>query len=200
MEINKKSAEKRRIGPAMQWAKSRSASERANDRTRRKINLDLDLDTEWDSHQPETEVSRQGLSSEQDNLEYRPEHSYPDSSSASTDGSYNRSPGAGERLRLMHNPERNYSSAWDYYSGDSSQRHYDYSSLRRTSQVRDYPNYDEASSVDRTQLSPGGATAGSRYFGSSSRERTYSPGLRQLLLPILVVAIIVIVGLLSSFG
>lgn len=195
MQNGKRPAERRRIGPAMQWAKSRSDSERAHERTRRRIDIDLELDAEWDSSQQDSAGVLHDYSSEQ---ESRRVQSSTESFVTSANNSYPQPQWEGEGLQPRHNSELNFGNAWDYYSGNRSQDVYESSFSYSPTQSPDYASYNQTSYERPAHTRSDASGTGLQGLGSESGKKSDKPGLRQLLPPIVVVAIIIIVAFLSS--
>src|SRR5699024_8395212 len=142
MQNGKKPVERRRIGPAMQWAKSRAETQRAQDQFGQRINIDLEDD--WDNVQsvPEPEVS-------QDNSFQEPYEGYQTKSrqrgwhNPSPGNSPDRPPWSVESFESQHNYELGDGSAWAYYSGQSNYGAYEEAVAGASPHDQAYPNYNQ---------------------------------------------------------
>src|SRR5699024_4941582 len=142
MQNGKKPVERRRIGPAMQWAKSRSETQRPQDQIRQRVNIDLEDD--WDNSQLEPEVSNQDSSFQEQYGNYQPDSRHPGSNNASTSSfSYRFPPWSDESLESQHNDELNDDSAWAYYSGQSNHDTYENAVPGASPYSQTYPNYNQ---------------------------------------------------------
>ena len=198
MQNGKKPVERRRIGPAMQWAKSRAETQRAQDQFGQRINIDLEDD--WDNVQSESEVSNQDSSFQEQYEDDQAESRHPGSNNASTSSFSYRSPWSGESLESQHNGEFDDGSAWAYYSGQSNHDTYENAVPGASPYGQTYPNYNQTSYQRLPQMSGEGFDTVPQQIGAGDGNQREGPGLRQLLPALLVVMVIVIAGLLASLG
>lgn len=200
MQSDKKPVEKRRIGPAMQWAKPRADSDRAQDRKRNRINIDLDLETDWETAQPESTDNIRHHSSEMIDTRPRTYQHHAGSRNNSDSSGLNSKYGVGQASQPRFNDGASSGTAWDYYSGNSSEGQGAHFNSGDFPQCQDYPHFNDVVSEYPHQVEPPNYNARSTDFRRAPGNKTDQPGRRQLLLPILVVGLIIVVGLLSSLG
>ena len=199
MQNGKKPVERRRIGPAMQWAKSRAETQRAQDQNRGRINLDLEDDLDNLQSVPEPGVS-QDNSFQEPYEGYQTESRQLGSNNASTSNSPYRSPWSVESLESQHNYELDHGSAWAYYSGQSNYGAYEEAVPGASPPAQTYPNYNQSSYQRLPQMSGEGFDTVPQHIGRGDGNKRDGPGLRQLLPALLVVIVIVIAGFLASLG
>lgn len=200
MQHDKKPVEKRRIGPAMQWAKPRQEIHRAQERKRNRINIDFDLDADGQTAQPEsTSYSRDHSSATIDIGPSTNQHLPNTRTHAETHG-VSRTPNQGQITQPRFNDDETSGTAWDYYSGSSSERQHAHLNNGGSPPSQTYSHFNDVVSEYPHQVESPNYNARSTDFTRAQDNRTDQPGLRQILLPILVVGIIIVVGVLSSLG
>lgn len=200
MQSDKKPVEKRRIGPAMQWAKPRNDIDRAQERKRNRINIDLNLETDWETAQPESADSSRRHSSEKIDTRSRTNQHLTSTRNSSQTNGVSRTPHQGQTSQPRFNDDVTSGTAWDYYSGSINEGEHAHFNTEGSPQGQNYPHFNDVVSEYPHQVEAPNYNARSTDFTTAPDNRTDQPGLRQLLLPILVVGIIIVIGVLSSLG
>lgn len=211
MSDEKKSIDRRPIGPAMQWAKTRAGSERHEARRQQRIDIQLDIENARDPELDRTSSANQH--GDGGSIPRRRGTSQNRMNAPSRDVSSARD----RRNEYNFEDDVDTSSAWDYYAGDASKgqvaghqnrgsssqqpnwyRHGDYSATG-SSPNEDRPHFNDVGYEYPHQVQAANYNSRSTDLNSTTdMQRNDGPGLRQYLLPILVVAVIIIVGLLGS--
>lgn len=222
MLYNKNPADKRLIGPAMQWAKPRRATANHNSDVSRQINRDLGAGAEHDGDtsrlvrsKPKTKAQRRSTRSH-----YR-KHSRqePDASARMRSDQANQHIASNQTM--YPEPDTD-GSAWDYYGGNNgggaTTTTYEPYSTNRYSlsgsdespdrtfseNYSDYPSYNtsefEHQVPQRERQSPLSSPSTKQAPAGRAARRQTDFRLRQLVLPILVVGIIIVVGIMASMS
>lgn len=199
MQRDKKPVEKRRIGPAMQWAKPRNEIDRAQERKRNRISIDFNLDADGQTAQSESTSNSRDHSSEKIDIRSRTNQHLPNTRNNSETYGVSRTLHQGQTTQPRFNDDVTSGTAWDYYSGSTNEgQHADLNTGGSLSSHN--PHFNDVVSEYPHQVESPNYNARSTDFTTAQDNRTDQPGLRQLLLPILVVGIIIVVGVLSSLG
>lgn len=200
MQRDKKPVEKRRIGPAMQWAKPRNEIDRAQERKRNRISIDFNLDADGQTAQSESTSTSRDHSSEKIDIGSRTNQKLPNTPNNSETYGLGRTPYQGQTTQPRFNDDVTSGTAWDYYSGSTNEGQHADLNTGGSLSSQNYPHFNDVVSEYSHQVESPNYNARSTDFTTAQDNRTDQPGLRQLLLPILVVGIIIVVGVLSSLG
>lgn len=199
MQRDKKPVEKRRIGPAMQWAKPRNEIDRAQERKRNRISIDFNLDADGQTAQSESTSNSRDHSSEKIDIRSRTNQHLPNTRNNSETYGVSRTLHQGQTIEPRFNDDVTSGTAWDYYSGSPNEgQHADLNTGGSLSSHN--PHFNDVVSEYPHHVESPNYNARSTDFTTAQDNRTDQPGLRQLLLPILVVGIIIVVGVLSQLG
>lgn len=195
MNSDRKPVDKRRIGPAMQWAKPQTGTDRSGEHRRNRINVDFEFETDW-----ETDLAESASPNQYGSAESNEPRTGVTQSRAGTRSNESNSPSAAGTFQPHWNEssfsdEANEVTAWDYYSGNGSGAQYD-----GTPQGQNAPHFNDVGYEYPHQVESPNYNARSTEFNSTTDKRNNGPGIRQFLLPILAVAVVIIVGILASFG
>lgn len=195
----KKPVIKKRIGPAMQWAKPRAGQKRTDDSMSDKISIDFDIPTEPEATYGGTEQTDRSTDSQNfwnDNSGSHANWGSPSETASNRRGTFTGVEDTPESRSFRDQREE---SAWNYYSGDTFQYNNDawshqdiHDAAFRSQQHPDAYEYQQASEHERSN-----STAASTDSWSQNRSNSDGNTIRQFIAPFLVAALLVFLAFLT---